>query len=380
MAALPVGSTVGILGGGQLGRMIALEARRLGYRTCVLDPDPRAPAAQVADEHVVGSFRDPESVLSVARRVQVATYEFENIDADAVELAEEHVPVYPGSAILRIAQHRVLEKETVSRLGFPVPKFAAIRSLEDLTRALDTMPFPMIMKTATGGYDGKGQVVVHTREEAQAAFAELNAACDVLILEERVDLEQELSVICARKANGEMVCYPAVENRHRHGILDVTLAPAQVPARVAADALEIAKGIAEQLGLVGILAVEMFLSRDGRVMVNELAPRPHNSGHYTLDACPTSQFEQVLRAVCNLPLGDTRMYAPAAMANLLGHLWPAEGVPDFSKVLAVPGVKLHLYGKAQARPGRKMGHLCCVASSVDEALTRVLEARSRLEA
>lgn len=370
---------IGIIGGGQLGRMIATEARRLGYRTCVLDPDPQSPGAQVADDHVIGNLDDPDAARELARRVQVATYEFENIDPSAVEAAEALVPVYPASAILRISQHRIREKETLARLGLPVPKFAALRSVEDLEGALRRLPLPLVMKTATAGYDGKGQAVVRTPEEAHAAFAGLSAQCDALILEEFVDLAMELSVICARSGEGQIACYPVAENRHRDGILDVTLVPAYVAPAVAAQAQELAAGLVRSLEVVGLLAVEMFLTRAGNLLINELAPRPHNSGHYTLDACPTSQFEQVVRAICRLPLGSTELYAPVAMANLLGDLWPRHGQPDFEGVLSVPGVRLHLYGKGTARSRRKMGHISCLADTAQTALTRVLTARSTLE-
>lgn len=378
-SALPPGGTIGIMGGGQLGRMIALDARRLGYRTCVLDPDPRSPAGQVADCRVVGSLSDVATASAFARGVQVATYEFENVAVHAVAAAEALVPLYPGSAILQITQNRIHEKETLARFGFPLPKFAVVRSPADLGDALRGLPLPWVMKTSSGGYDGKGQAVVRTAEEAHAAFATLSAQCAALILEEFVDLAMELSVICARGADGRVACYPAAENQHRHGILDITLVPARVPPTVSALAKELAVGIVQSLGLVGLLAVELFLTRDGRLLINELAPRPHNSGHYTLDACATSQFEQLVRAICHLPLGATELYAPAAMANLLGDLWSPTSPPNFPMALAVPGVRLYLYGKSTARPGRKMGHLCGVASAVDVALTRVLAARAGME-
>ncbi len=376
---LPTGSAVGIMGGGQLGRMIAMEARRLGYRTCVLDPDPRCPAAQVADEHVRGGFGDLDAARALARRVHVATCEFENIPLHTVDAVDAIVPVHPGSAVLRIAQHRITEKETISGFGFPVPQFAALRCRDDLDRALGDMPLPLVMKTATSGYDGKGQAVVHTRTEAADAFAELATQSPALILEEFVDLATELSVICARSVDGEVACYPVAENRHRAGILDVTLVPARVSAAITRRAQELAVGIVQRLSLVGLLAVELFLTRDGRLLVNELAPRPHNSGHYTLDACPTSQFEQLLRVLCQLPLGAVDLHAPAAMANLLGDLWPSDVPMDCSPALAVAGVRLHLYGKAEARAGRKMGHLCGLAPSVEKAWTQVLTARAAVD-
>ncbi|MCY0885521.1 MAG: 5-(carboxyamino)imidazole ribonucleotide synthase [Firmicutes bacterium] len=378
MSVLPAGSTIGIIGGGQLGRLTALEARRLGYRTCVWDPQPGSPAAQVADAQIVAAFGDPDAAEALARRVQVATYEFENVPAGTVEQLEARIPVYPGSRMLRITQHRLREKETLSRWGFPVPRFAAVRTLPDLHAALARVPLPVVLKTATGGYDGKGQAVAHTAAEAEAAYRRLIARSDALIVEEFLDLALELSVICARDRRGQTAWFPPAENRHREGILDLSAVPARVDAAVASQARELALGIIRQLELVGVLAVEMFLTRAGRLLVNELAPRPHNSGHYTLDACATSQFEQLVRAVTGLPLGSPVLYAPAAMANLLGDLWPPAGQPDFGPVLAVPGVRLYLYGKDEARPGRKMGHLTCVAGPVETAVERVLSARSRL--
>lgn len=379
MTLLP-GATIGIVGGGQLGRMLALEARRCAYRTCVLDPDRRSPCGQVADDHVVAALDDAEAMRELARRSAVVTYEFENVDVAALAAAEAEGEVFPPGAVLRVAQHRVREKEAVARLGFPVPRFHAVQTRAGLQAGLDGLGLPLVMKTATSGYDGKGQAVVRTPAEAREAFERLIGACDALILEELVDFSLELSVVCARGRDGSTRCFTPGENRHRDGILDVTLAPARVPADVAVRAQEIAAGIATGLGVVGLITVEMFLARDGRLLVNELAPRPHNSGHLTLDACPTSQFEQLLRALCGLPLGEVGLYRPAAMANLLGDLWPQGGQPDFAQALAVPGVRLHLYGKAAARPGRKMGHLCCLAGTAEEAEARVLQARRALEA
>ena len=375
---LPTGSAIGIMGGGQLGRMVAMEARRLGYRTCVLDPDPQSPAGQVADEWIRGDVGDPDAARELGRRVQVATYEFENIPSTAVEAVESIVPVFPGSAVLRIAQHRILEKQTLSGMGFPVPRFHAVHSWEDLDQGWRSLHPPLILKTATSGYDGRGQAVVRSLEEAATAWTRLRAACDTLLLEEFLDLAMELSVVCARDVDGRIACYPASENRHRQGILDVTLVPARVSFTVAQRARELAVGITDRLRVVGLLAVEMFLTREGTLLVNELAPRPHNSGHYTLDACATSQFEQLVRVLCQLPLGATDLQSPAAMANLLGDLWQADGRLDMAGALAVRGVRLYLYGKAVALPGRKMGHLCCLAPSVERAFEHVTRARSAL--
>ena len=376
--ALPLGSTIGIMGGGQLGRMVALEARRLGYRTCVLDPDPRSPGGQVADSSVVGSLSDPEAARELARRVHVVTYETENVHLRAALAAEELVPLYPGSTVLQITQDRIREKAFLKRLGLPVPTFSPIRSMEDLAGALHCMPLPLVMKTSAGGYDGKGQAIVHTSQEAEAAFVRLAALCDTLILEELVDVTMELSVICARGVDGQIVCYPASENRHTNGILDVTLVPARLSPAISSEARAYAVEIVRELGMVGLLAVEMFLARGERLIINEMAPRPHNSGHYTLDACATSQFEQLVRAITRLPLGTTEVHVPAVMVNLLGDLWAGPCLPSVPHALAVPGVRLYLYGKSTALPGRKMGHLCCVADSLDVALERALAARSSM--
>lgn len=374
--ALRLGSTIGIMGGGQLGRMVALEARRVGYRTCVLDPDPRSPGGQVADSSVVGSLSDPEAARELARRVDVVTYETENVDVRAALAAEVLVPLYPASSVLQITQDRIREKTFLARLGLPVPKFAPIRSMADLAGALRCLPFPLVLKTSSGGYDGKGQAIVHTSEEADVAFVRLAALCDTLILEELVDVTMELSVICARGVDGQIVSYPVSENHHTNGILDVTLVPARVSSSISAQAREYAVEIVEQLGVVGLLAVEMFLVGGERLVINEMAPRPHNTGHYTLDACATSQFEQLVRAVTRLPLGTTELYVPAVMVNLLGDLWSGPCPPNLPHALAVPGARLYLYGKSRAFPGRKMGHLCCVADSLDVALVRALAARS----
>jgi 5-(carboxyamino)imidazole ribonucleotide synthase len=375
---LPPGRTIGILGGGQLGRMTAIAARRIGYRTVVLDPDPASPGAQVSDGHVVGSLEDAAAMQALAREADVVTYEFENVSAEAVEALEAWVPVHPSSSILRVSQHRIREKTAVSRFGAPVPAFRAVTSLPELDEALGALVFPLVMKTATGGYDGKGQAVVRNKAEAHSAFSRLMQAADTLIIEQQVDLACELSVICARDTDGMLATYPASQNRHRDGILDVTTAPAAVDPRVSQRADAIARSIAAGLELVGLLAVEMFVDRSGEVLVNEVAPRPHNSGHHTIEAAATSQFEQLVRILAGLPLGDTRIARPAAMANLLGDLWRADGAPpDFARMLAVPGVRLHLYGKGEARPGRKMGHVTALGDSVDEALSLVLEARGR---
>ncbi len=372
---LPLGSAIGILGGGQLGQMTAIAARRLGYRTVVLDPDPASPGAQVADQLVQGRLDDPAAIETLAQHTAVVTYEFENVDADAVAALERRVPVHPSSQLLRTSQHRIREKLAIRQLGGDVPPFRAVSSLANLEAALHALHLPLVVKTATGGYDGKGQAVVATASEARSACERLLAVSDTLIIEEQVDLALELSVICARDEAGHITTYPAAENRHVGGILDVSSTPARVSAAVAHRADQVARQLAEGLGLVGLLAVEMFVDQQGHVLVNEMAPRPHNSGHHTLEACATSQFEQLVRILARLPLGDTTLVRPAAMANLLGDWWSPDGELPVARMLAVPGVVLHLYGKAAARPGRKMGHLTALAHTTEEAVERVLTAR-----
>ena len=381
--------TVGIFGGGQLGRMLALEARRMGIRTCVLDPDPRCAAGQVADHHLVASFSDRAAARGLAARADVITYEFEHIDASLLADAETLRPVHPSSSVLKLVQHRVRQKEGLRRLGFPQAAFLPVDTWHDLEQGFRSLGLPAVLKTATSGYDGKGQAVIRHQDAAHSSYQLLRPRSDMLVLEEFIPFEKELSVICARDGQGNTACYPVVENIHSNGILDLTLAPARVNETVAAAAQELARNIAQQLEVIGLVCVEMFLTRDQRLLVNELAPRPHNSGHLTLDACPTSQFEQLLRVLCQLPLGATELTTPAVMANLLGDLWlGAGGDPstgsghrlDFAAALAVPGVKLHLYGKHGTYPGRKMGHLCAIAPTLETALSRALAARSVLTA
>lgn len=376
MTALPPGSWIGVFGGGQLGRMLALEARRMGYRVRVLDPDPRGPAAQVADDALTAPYDDADAARALARSCGVLTYEFENVDPEAVAAAESITPCFPSSRVLAVTRHRLREREAVARLGLPVPRFAAVHAPRDLDGALARVGLPAVLKTATGGYDGKGQARVRDASGAREAAAALLAAGGPLVAEEWVDIAVEISVVAARARDGRVACFPVAENHHAGGILDVTVVPARVPEAVAARAREMAVALAVGLDVVGLLAVEMFLARDGRLLVNELAPRPHNSGHYTLDACATSQFEQLVRVLCGLPLGATDLLAPVAMANLLGDVWLERGgEPDWAAALAVPGVRLHLYGKAEARRGRKMGHLTAVAATPEEALARVRAAR-----
>lgn len=369
------GSTVGVLGSGQLGRMLAIAARRMGYRVHTLSPEHDTPTGQVADREVQASYEDLDAVRDFARLVDVVTFEFENVPAATARAAAEHTAVRPAGAVLHATQNRLREKGFLSGAGIPVPRYVAVRSAEELRRGLSEVGCPAVLKTADWGYDGKGQAKIYRIEEADAAWSSLTT--EEAILEAFVDFEREVSVVAARGLDGSFAHFGVLANDHRNHILDVTVAPAPVSAQVEREAVEIARGILEGLEVVGVLCVEMFLARDGRLLVNELAPRPHNSGHLTFDACVTSQFEQQLRAVCGLPLGSTDLLRPAAMANLLGDLWSG-GEPDWAAACRFPEVKVHLYGKAKARPGRKMGHLTAMAATPEEARRIVLAARRAL--
>jgi 5-(carboxyamino)imidazole ribonucleotide synthase len=375
MSLIAPGATIGVLGGGQLGRMFAIAARRMGYRVHTFSPDSDTPAGQVSDKEYERPYEDLDAVREFARGVSVVTFEFENVPSATVEAAAQLAPVRPSGAVLHTTQHRLREKSFLSSHGFPVVEFRHITAPEELSAGLDAIGYPAVLKTAGFGYDGKGQTKINSIEDVGAAAAALGEREGVL--EAFVDFEREVSVVAARSLAGEFTHYGVVENRHSRHILDLTAAPAALPASQAREAVEIARAILETLDVVGVMCVEFFLTGSGRLLVNELAPRPHNSGHFTIDASATSQFEQQLRAVCNLPLGSTELLRPAAMANLLGDLWQA-GEPRWAEALKAAEVKLHLYGKTEPRPGRKMGHLTALAPSADEAARRVLAARSAL--
>jgi 5-(carboxyamino)imidazole ribonucleotide synthase len=369
------GSVIGVLGSGQLGRMLGLAARRLGYRIHTYSPDLDSPTGQIADAEVAGSYDDLDALRAFASGVDVVTFEFENVPSASVAAIAERALVRPAGAVLHTTQHRGREKAFLARAGIPVGAYAPIETEDELAAAVARLGCPAILKTASFGYDGKGQVRIDAPGDAAAAWSRLDRK--PAVLEAFVDFERELSVVAARGADGAIVDYGAIENAHARHILDVSLAPARVPPGVARDAAAIAHATLEALDVVGVLCVEMFLTRDGRVLVNELAPRTHNSGHLTIEACATSQFEQQLRAVCGLPLGATALTRPAAMANLLGDLW-ADGEPRWAEALARPGVGLHLYGKRDAKPGRKMGHLTALGDTPDLAAATVREARAAL--
>ncbi len=369
------GAVIGVLGSGQLGRMLALAARRMGYRTHVFSPDPGSPAGQVADRAWTAAYDDLDAVRAFAQSVSAVTLEFENIPASTVEEIEELVPVRPGGAVLHTTQHRLREKTFLERAGFPTVPFRAVPSRAALDVALKELGPPTVLKTAGFGYDGKGQRKISNSDEIEAAWATLGGG--EAVLEAWVDFACEVSVVAARGMEGAFVHFGVVENTHRDHILDLTLAPAALSPETTYEAVEITQGLFEELDIVGTACVELFLSTDGKLLVNEIAPRPHNSGHWTIDAAVTSQFEQQLRAVCGVPLGGTGQLRPAAMANLLGDLW-MEGEPEWTTALAFPEVKLHLYGKREARPGRKMGHLTALAGTTEAAAKLARAARATI--
>jgi 5-(carboxyamino)imidazole ribonucleotide synthase len=374
------GATLGVLGSGQLGRMFAIAARQMGYRVATFSPDDDTPTGQVADLEISAPYDDLDAVRSFAKSVAVVTFEFENVPAATAAAAAEFAPVRPGGDVLHTTQNRLREKTFLRDNGFPVAPFHVVRSLEELRLALHRIDCPAVLKTAGWGYDGKGQVEIRSPEHADAAWAGLETS--EAVLEAFIDFEKEVSLVAARGVDGSFVHWGLIENDHHHHILDTSLCPANVSQRTTNKAIEIARGVLDSLQVVGVLCVEFFLTRDGDLIVNELAPRPHNSGHLTVDASVTSQFEQQVRAVAGLPLGSTRLLRPVAMANLLGDLWFRGGQtvePDWIAAFSSDdNVKLHLYGKLTPRPGRTMGHLTATADTAAEAIAKVRDARAAL--
>ena len=371
------GAAVGVLGSGQLGRMFAIAARRMGYRVHTFSPDTDTPTGQVADVEITADYDDLDAVRDFARNVSVVTFEFENVSAAAAQAAAEHAPVRPGGNVLHVTQHRLREKTFLRDARLPVTPFRAVRTPDDLSAALRELGVPGVLKTAGFGYDGKGQTKVNRAEDAADAL--LSSGGAEMIYEAFIDFEREVSVVAARGVDGAFAHWGVIENRHRNHILDVSVTPTDLPPNVVQGAVDIARSVLEKLDVVGVLCVEFFLTKSGDLLINELAPRPHNSGHLTFDASVTSQFEQQLRAVCGLPLGSTRLLRPAAMSNLLGDLWNA-GEPNWAAACGFPDVKLHLYGKASPRPGRKMGHLTALADTPEEAERTVVAAREAVRA
>jgi 5-(carboxyamino)imidazole ribonucleotide synthase len=365
---LSPGSWLGCLGGGQLGRMFVHAAQAMGYKVLVLDPDANGPAAQAADDIIVAHYDDQSAVTEFAKRVSAATTEFENVPAASLELIAKTIPTRPNAAAVRIAQDRRKEKRFFSESGLPVGKFAVIEADADIANGASNL-FPGILKTATLGYDGKGQARVASKDDALAAFASMKRV--PCMLEALVAFDMEISVLVARGADGDVRVWPVQENEHRNGILDLTIVPARIDASISERAQALAKQLITALDYVGVLCVEMFVTKSGELLLNEIAPRPHNSGHYTIEACVTSQFEQQARILASAPLGDTSLVQPAVMVNVLGDVWfdaANEMQPAWNNILAIPGAHLHLYGKSEPRRARKMGHVTCTAPTLDEAL------------
>ena len=372
------GSTIGIIGGGQLGRMLAIAARQMDYKTVVLDPDSNCPAGQVADRVIRSEYSDIKASSELAALADVVTYEFENVDADSVSSAEKHKPVRPSSSVLRTTQNRLHEKKALLEAGIPVANFRKVDSLRDLEDAASVLGYPMVLKTATEGYDGKGQSIIHGEHDLANSYDHLNARNVELIVEQFVSFKAEVSTICARTIDGMTATFDPSENIHRNHILDTSIVPARIDESVSDKARIIATNIAEKLDVIGLIAVEMFVTQENDIVVNELAPRPHNSGHYTMDGCDTSQFEQLVRVLAGMPITLPKLHSPTVMVNLLGEIWEdTGGNPDWQRALELPGVSLHLYGKSAARVGRKMGHINVVAETVEEAIYIAAEARER---
>lgn len=366
------GATIGILGGGQLGRMLCLAARSMGYQSLVLDPDPDSPAGRIADGHICAAYGDRSALDELAGHCDVITTEFENIPADSLRYLAASTPVFPDAAVLEIAQHRAREKNFAREAGLQPAGFAEIHHRDDIDNAFSAIGTPAILKSATLGYDGRGQAVVESLQQLREAFTAMGEV--ECILEQKIRIAKEISVIVARNASGERCALPVAENVHVNGILHTSTVPARVSDDMADRAKRQAMRLADCLDYVGVLAVEFFISESGELLFNEMAPRPHNSGHYSKDACVTSQFEQQLRMICGLPPGDSRLLSPVVMVNLLGDLWQ----PQWMEILGHPEIKLHLYGKKEARPGRKMGHFNVLAQDADTALKRADEVFARL--
>jgi 5-(carboxyamino)imidazole ribonucleotide synthase len=377
VSAILPGATIGILGGGQLGRMTAMAARSLGYRVQVMDPDPSCPARFVVDACFEGAWDDAKAAADLARGCDVVTLEIEQLSLDTLRAAGRFAPVRPGEALLAVIQDRIAQKEWLTAHEFPVGPFRTVRSLENMRAALDAFGRDCFVKSARGGYDGRSQLRITPRMGESAELAWRSLGQRPSIAEQAIALDREISVMVARTPSGALKSFPSATNHHENQILAWSVIPSSIPSGMEVEAQRLARSLAEKLNLEGILAVEMFVTKEGTLLINELAPRPHNSYHASERACATSQFEQHVRAVCDLPLGSTEILHPAAIVNLLGDIW-ADGEPHFERALEVDGVRLHLYEKHTPRPGRKMGHLSAVGATPEEAVQRVLEAKSRL--
>ncbi|VAW61982.1 N5-carboxyaminoimidazole ribonucleotide synthase [hydrothermal vent metagenome] len=356
------GATLGVLGGGQLGRMFCMAARNMGYRTWVLDPDSQSPAAAVADQHIQADYTDQKALAELAEQCDAITTEFENVPAESLKFLSSRKPVHPSADAVAIARHRIQEKDYAKKVGLSPAPYARIRSVDDIESAIQHCGLPAIIKTTTLGYDGKGQQIIHDKAQLKSAFNELGGV--ECVLEKKMDLALEISVLLARNSAGDVESYPPAENDHINGILHRSIVPARVDEGIAEQARQQAVALANALAYVGVLAVEFFITADNQLIFNEMAPRPHNSGHYTQDAAVTSQFEQQVRVMCGLPPGDTGLTSPVVMVNLLGDLWPV----DWRVCMNNPSLKLHLYGKHEARSERKMGHFNLLANDLEQAI------------
>lgn len=374
MKILP-GSTLGMLGGGQLGRMFTIAARTMGYEVVVLDPDKESPAGKLATTHICADYADQAALKKMANSCDAVTTEFENVPASTLEALAKNGPVRPGAKAVTIAQDRIHEKNFLRDSGFSTAPFAVIQSFADLQRGISEIGTPAILKVSRFGYDGKGQFGINAESDIEKAWESLQG--EACVLEQRMPLDIEVSVVLARGIEGEVLTYPVSENIHEGGILDVSVVPARIDKALEEKVISMAKEIATALDYVGVMAVEFFIS-NGELLVNEIAPRPHNSGHYTLDACLTDQFEQQVRAVCGLPLGETTLLSPVVMINMLGDIWHNGKEPKWQILLDHPNVKLHLYGKREARPGRKMGHFNVLSAKISDALTLAEDLKQQL--
>ena len=369
------GEKLGLLGGGQLGRMFTIAARTMGYDVVVLDPDENSPAGALANEHLCAPYDDIESLNYLANTCAAVTTEYENVPASSLEHIMQKTPVRPEPESIQIARDRILEKQTIRNIGLPTTKYHVIERDADLIPAIDEIQLPAILKTATLGYDGKGQINVEKSTDLGSAYEELGRK--PCVLEQRINLKCEVSVVLARSDCGHVETYPIGENQHCNGILDITIVPGRVSDAVAVEAGKMARMLAEELNYIGVLAVEFFIDQDDHLMINEMAPRPHNSGHYTLDACLTDQFQQQVRTMCGFRPGDTTLTKPAVMVNILGDAWK-NGEPHWGELLKAPGVFLHLYGKEEPRSGRKMGHYTCVGEKLEALLQQAKALKQNL--
>ena len=366
---------VGIIGGGQLGKMMILDGKRLDTQFYILDPTERCPADSIADGHIVADFNDIDAIIKMADGVDVVTNEFEHISVPALKKLEGMgYKVYPSSETLRLIQNKLTQKQWLKKHDIPVPEFLPVGSVEELYEAGEKFGYPMMLKTCTGGYDGKGNAQVGSKEEVQAAYESLGAGKLPLMVEHWIDFEKEVSILACRSANGEMAVFPVAENRHKNSILDETTVPAAISDASAKEAMEVARTTLAAFDVVGMLCIELFVTNQGHILVNELAPRPHNSGHYTIEACYTSQYENHVRAILGLPLGNPDLIGPVAMKNIIGDRNGTAELTGLQEAYSLPNVKVHIYGKEQVKKGRKMGHITAMGKTVEEALASVRKA------